>query len=73
MRRALGFALATALLASASAQDSGPIPEAQPLLARYVLADGALAVGGGPEAGAIAAAASGLSPASSALPERCRC
>lgn len=63
VRRALGFALAAALLAgSASAQDSGPIPEAQPLLARYVLADGGLAIGGGPETDAVAAAASGLSP-----------
>ncbi|SEI69667.1 ABC-type phosphate transport system, substrate-binding protein [Sphingobium sp. AP50] len=63
MRRALGLVLVSALFAgSASAQDSGPIPEAQPLLARYVLASGALAVGGGPEADAIAAAASGLSP-----------
>ena len=61
--RALGLALAAALLAgSASAQDSGPIPEAQPLLARYVLAGGGLAIGGGPEADAVAAAASALSP-----------
>lgn len=63
VNRALGLALTAALLAgSASAQDSGPIPEAQPLLARYVLAGGALAIGGGPEADAVAAAASGLSP-----------
>lgn len=62
VRRALGLALVATLLAgSASAQDSGPIPEAQPLLARYVLAGGRLAVGGGPEADAIAAASGGLS------------
>jgi phosphate transport system substrate-binding protein len=62
VRRTAGIALTCALLAgSASAQDSGPIPEAQPLLARYVLADGRLAVGGGPEANAIAAAGDGLS------------
>ncbi|WP_159982393.1 MULTISPECIES: PstS family phosphate ABC transporter substrate-binding protein [unclassified Novosphingobium] len=54
----LPLALAAALLAvPAAAQDSGPIPEAQPLLARYVLADGRLLIGGGPEASAAAEAA----------------
>ena len=64
MKRALSVALVAVLLAgTASAQDSGPIPEAQPLLARYVLPDGRLAIGGGPEARAVAAASASLSPA----------
>jgi phosphate transport system substrate-binding protein len=63
VRGAFSFALATVLLAGvASAQDSGPIPEAEPLRARYVLPDGRLAIGGGPEARAVAAASAGLSP-----------
>lgn len=58
MIRTLPFVLAAAILAiPATAQDSGPIPEARPLLARYVLADGKLLVGGGPEASAVATAA----------------
>lgn len=48
---------AACLAASASAQDSGTIPEPRPLLARYALPDGKLLVGGGPEAEAVAAAA----------------
>lgn len=47
------------LAAPAYAQDSGPIPEPAPLLARYVTADGALVIGGGPEAEAIAAITEG--------------
>lgn len=57
---ALVATLAAALLAApVIAQDSGPIPQARPLLARYVLADGRLAIGGGPEAAAVAAALDG--------------
>ncbi len=63
MRGALGFALVSALFTGcASAQDRGPIPAAQPLLARYVLRDGLLAIDGGPEADAVATAGRGLSP-----------
>lgn len=58
VKRTLPFVLVAGLLAiPASAQDSGPIPHAQPLLARYLLADGRLTIGGGPEASAVAEAA----------------
>lgn len=50
---------AGAMASTAGAQDSGPIPEAAPLLARYVLPDGKILIGGGLEANAIVAVTSG--------------